>query len=102
MSRSFTIDAVYYRGKKLRFSGGRYISENAASAAKKAYSQLYRNYKQKCKAHNVYIIHMRETTQGSEHKVRKYKVQRIPEKQGVVRDGTIIMFNYKTVVKAVE
>lgn len=96
--RSFTIDGVYKKCSKLRFKGGRYISDTPLSAVKKCFSNIQQHYGKK--ASKIYDIHIKETTQGSEHKVYKYRVRRIDSPTEVEKDGKIITFKYKTKVKS--
>lgn len=94
MSRSFTVDNVYTRsGKKLEFTGGRYMSEIPSNAVKKAFSQISQNMKGKF----TLEIHLRETTQNSSRKIYKYKVSRKYQPSKVqIADKTII---YKYIIK---
>lgn len=98
MTRSFTIDSVRYGDKKLRFSGGRYISDTPAAAAKKAFSKVCqaRNIKGRCSM--KIVIH--ETTAGSNKKVYSYKVSRKSDYHEVERDGEIIVYKYSIKVKS--
>ena len=97
--RSFTVDALYKSGSRLRTSGGRYISTSPASAAKKAFSQYYRNHK-RSGAFSL-VVHIRETTSGSSHKTFKYRVSKVAERKEVVRGGETIVYKYITRVRAV-
>ena len=77
--RSFTIEyALNKKGCPTKFYNkdytGRYISRDAASAAKKAASQLCKV--KRVKGECVLYLEMRETTQGKEKKILKYKVIR--------------------------
>jgi hypothetical protein len=96
--RSFTIDAIYKAGKKIRYSGGRYISSTPSSAAKKAFSQYYRTHKIKGKV--TLEIHIKETTNGSAHKTYKYKVSKLKQINEVIRNGEKIVYSYITKIKA--
>ena len=100
MSRSFTIDAVYRGGSKIRFNGGRYLSETPSAAASKAFTMAYRHLKSP-KGRFSLLIQMAETTRGSAKKVYKYRVTRIPHSTEVERDGQTIIYKYITKVKAV-
>lgn len=97
--RSFTVETFYKSGKKLRVSGGRYISSSPSSAARKAFSQYYRNHKKK----GVFTleVHLKETTSKSSHKIYKYKVSKVKEEKEIVRDGKVITYSYKTKIKAI-
>lgn len=101
--RSFTITGVtnskgIAKGKKNL--GGRFISTNPASAAKKAGTQICRDTKVKGKC--ALIITVQETTQNSHKKEYTYKYSRIHDPVTVVRKGVEITFNYKTECKALK
>lgn len=96
MSRSFTVDTVFRGSKKLKFSGGRYISEIPYNAARKAFSQISK----KIKGRVSLEIHLRETTQNSTHKIFKYKITRINKPTEVTVNGQNIVYKYITKVKA--
>jgi hypothetical protein len=99
MKRSFTVEKAYKGNKKLKFTGGRYISENPASAVKKAFSKILIDINAKSKSKNSMVIYMKETTQGSTNKIYKYKVSKIfKESQIKIGDKTII---HKFVTKVV-
>ena len=72
--RSFTVDALYKGKTKLRMCscGGRYINNTPSGAAKKAYSQYFRGKSKK----SALIVHVRETTNGSDKKIYKYKISK--------------------------
>jgi hypothetical protein len=95
--RSFTVEAAYSSGRKLRFKGGRYMSEIPSNAAKKAFSQM----SQKMKGRVTIEVHLRETTQGSAHKTYKYKVTRKYQPTEVQIAGQTIVYKYVTKVKAI-
>jgi hypothetical protein len=102
MSRSFTVEAIYRSGKKLRKDGGRYISETPANAAKKAFSQVFRNMSTSKKSGRVALeVHMRETTSGSAHKIFKYRVSKINDETEVEINGETVVYKYVTRVKAI-
>lgn len=97
--RSFTVDAFYHNGKHLRANGGRYISSTPSGAARKAFSQYYRNHK---KAGRFSLeVHISETTSGSAKKVFKYRVSKVNDKNEIMRDNTLITYKYTTKVKAI-
>lgn len=100
MSRSFTIDAVYKSGSKIRFDGGRYLSETPSAAASKAFSMAYRHLKSP-KGRFSLVIHMAETTRGSAKKIYKYRVTRIAQSTEVERNGQTFIYKYITKVKAI-
>ncbi len=99
MSRTFTIEAVYKNGHKIRFDGGRYISDTPSSAARKAFTQAYRHTKTKGKL--SLELHIRETTQNSSHKTYKYKVSRLQNPTEASWLGENVVFKYTTKVKAI-
>ncbi len=99
MSRTFTIEAVYQQGKRLRITGGRYKSSSASSAASKAFSQVIR--KKGILGRVTLEIHMRETTQGSMKKIFKYKVSRVNNSTEQVINGETIIFKYTTKVRSI-
>mgnify|MGYP002478428237 CR=1 FL=1 len=96
--RSFTIQEVRdSTGKKLRYDGGRFISNTPSSAAKKAFSS-YNKHKDNKRSLNINI---KETTQGSSHKNYTYKVKK--QKSNAERElpnGQIIKYKYVTKVKS--
>ena len=99
--RSFTIVHVTdSNGKKKGKAnlGGRFISSNPASAARKAGSQICKNTKVKGRC--SLIITVKETTQGSNNKEFTYKFNRVYEPTTVSYNGVDITHNYKTTVKA--
>jgi len=96
MSRSFTVDSVLtVSGNKLRFKGGRYISEIPSNAARKAFSKITKNMKGRV----VLEIHLRETTQNSLHKIYKYKITRINKPTEVKIGDQTILHKYVTKIK---
>ena len=97
--RSFTVEAFYKAGKKLKISGGRYISSSPSSAAKKAFSQYYRNHKKTGRF--SLEIHVKETTSGSSHKIYTYRVSKVESKTEVVRGGETILYSYTTKIKSI-
>ena len=86
--RSFTVvDASKHGGCKTKTHGGRYISRNPFSAAKKAFNELCRvkNIKGVC----TLTITVKETTQGSSGKLFTYKMHRKKLKEPLIRlEGT--------------
>jgi len=97
MQRTFTVNCVYNTaGRKLPFTGGRYVSEIPANAARKAFSQLTQNKKGRMSLE----IYLRETTQNSSNKVYRYKVSRINKRTEVNHNGTTVIYKYVTKVKA--
>lgn len=101
MSRSFTVEAVYRNGHKLRFNGGRYLSDTPSSAARKAFTQAYRHTRTTGKL--SLEVHIRETTQGSLHKTYKYKVSRVknPTAADWIDSSESIVFNYTTKIRSI-
>lgn len=99
-SRSFTVVAFYKGGRKLKTNGGRYISSTPSGAAKKAFSQYFRNHKTSARfSLDVYI---RETTQNTNHKMYKYKISKINESNTIERNGQKIQYEYKIKVKSLQ
>ena len=100
--RSFTVTGVTNSkgtAKNEKNLGGRFISTNPASAAKKAGTQICSSTKkEKC----VLIITVKETTQNSNKKEYTYKYRRIHDPKTVVREGVEITFNYSSIVKALK
>ena len=97
-SRSFTVESMHKFCKSLGVNGGRYISSTPAAAAKKAFSQYYRNHR--ISGRLTLQIQIRETTSGSAHKVFKYNVSKVNQERQVVRNGETITYKYITKVKA--
>lgn len=99
MSRTFTIEAAYRNGHKLRFDGGRYYSDTPMSAARKAFTQVYRHIG--ADGRLSLVIHIRETTQGSLHKSYRYKVSRVktPTEADWLEDS--VVFQYTTKIRAI-
>lgn len=99
MSRSFTVDSAHRMGKKLRVSGGRYLSDTPAAAAKKAFSKI-------CQAKNIkgpcsMKIHIHETTAGSDKKEYAYKVSRVSDRKEVERGNEVVVYRYSIKVKSI-
>lgn len=95
--RSFTVEALYRAGRKLKTTGGRYISKTPSNAAKKAFSQYYRSKKA---GKMTLEVHIRETTNDSSNKIFKYKVSKTTDDKKVEKDGRVIEYKYKTTIKA--
>ena len=93
--RSFTVITINKSGKKTRSNGGRYISKSPSSAARKAFSQYYRNHKTMSLE-----IHIKETTQNSSGKIFKYRVSKIKDPKDIIRGKETIHYEYTTKVKA--
>lgn len=100
MSRSFTIEHIYHVNKRVNFDGGRYMSATPSGAARKAFSQAFRNMKKQKSARISLEVHVRETTQGSKHKTYKYKVSKVNESSEANINGETLVFKYTTKVKA--
>lgn len=101
--RTFTINNAYHvDGCPTKFSHkdytGRFTSRSAARAAMKALTELC-HAKRIRGACSIYI-EMRETTQGSKHKLYGYKAKRVKKKEPVVIAGKFSR-EYDSVVKAV-
>jgi hypothetical protein len=97
--RSFTVEALYRNGKHLRTHGGRYISKSPLSAAKKAFSQYYRNHKTSSRF--SLEVHIRETTQNTSDKIFKYKVSKINEARVVKKGDQMIHYHYTIKAKSI-
>jgi hypothetical protein len=96
--RSFTVIVINKSGKKVRSNGGRYISKTPSSAARKAFSQYYRQHK--TSGQLSLEIHIKETTQNSSGKIFKYRVSKIKDPKDISRGKQIIHYEYTTKVKA--
>lgn len=96
--RSFTVTLIKKSGKKVKSNGGRYISKSPSSAARKAFSQYYRQHK--ASGQLSLEIHIKETTQNSSDKVFKYKVSKVKDPKDISRGKQIIHYEYTTKVKA--
>lgn len=100
MSRSFTIESIQRtRGGRVNYTGGRFISETPSGAAKKAFSKAYHSIN--ATGPLSLKIKIRETTQGSLHKIYDYRVTRKSEKVEVERNGEIITYNFITKIKSI-
>lgn len=97
--RSFTIEGIYNSGKKVKYDGGRFMSETPSRAAAKAFNKACKFANKKGRA--VMIVKLRETTQGSPKKTFNYKVARIKEPREIVRDGRTIVYMYTTKVRSI-
>jgi hypothetical protein len=96
--RSFTVTSIKKSGRSIKTDGGRYISKAPSSAAKKAFSQYYRQHK--TKGAFSLEIHIKETTQNSSGKVFKYRVSKVKDPKDISRGKQIIHYEYTTKVKA--
>jgi len=101
--RTFTINNAYHiDGCKTKFSHkdytGRFTSRTSQRASMKALTELctVKNIKGQC----ALYIEMRETTQGSKHKVYAYKCNRVKKDKPLVIPGRGT-FHYDMVCKAV-
>ncbi|NDE91182.1 MAG: hypothetical protein EB059_08635 [Alphaproteobacteria bacterium] len=100
MARSFTIESVQQlNGKKINYTGGRFISDTPSASAKKVFTKVY-HYINKKGPLNL-KIKIRETTQGSLHKTYDYKVGLKAQKVEVEKDGTVITYNFITKIKSI-
>jgi len=98
--RSFTITSVKkLNGAKVNYEDGRYISENPSGAARKAFSKAY-NFLN-IKGPLSLKIEIRETTQGSLHKLYNYRITKKTEKIEVEKNGVIVTYNFTTKVKSI-
>ena len=101
MSRSFTIHKVNSKNRKLKSKknvGGRFESSNPSAAAKKAGSSICRKKNLKSADFSLTI---KETTQGSSHKLFPYKFSRRYNPVTVSRAGVPVTYNYETRIKSV-
>jgi hypothetical protein len=98
MSRSFTIVDIKGIKKGQECLGGRYLSEQPSSAAKKAAQKVC----QACGVKGVcsLVISVRETTRGGNGKVYTYKASREKSDKVVVRNGVEIHYKYQFFVKS--
>lgn len=100
MSRSFTIESIYRNnGGRINYTDGRFLSETPAGAAKKVFSKAYHSIN--AKGPLSLKIKIRETTQGSLHKIYQYRVTRKAEKVEVERNGELITYNFTTKIKSI-
>lgn len=101
MSRSFTIEKITKTtgGNTVRYDGGRFIGETPSGAAKKAFSKAYHHLN--AKGPMSLKIKIRETTQGSLHKMYTYRVTKKSDVTTVERDGQEITYRFSTKIKSV-
>ena len=102
-NRSFTINNAYHTdGCKTKFSHkdytGRFEGQTAERQARKALSQLCKV--KKIKGQCSLYIEMRETTQGSKHKLYGYKCNRVKKDKPLVIPGRGTYY-YDTICKPV-
>lgn len=97
--RSFEVmEALKHGGCKTKSHTGRYVSKTPFQAAAKAFTRLCRH--KKIRGQCTLAIAVRETTQGSNHKVYRYKFKRskLPEPK-IMMEGTdreyVIEYNVK-------
>ena len=100
--RSFTINNAYHvDGCKTKFSNkdytGRFTSHISKRAAMKALTELC--HVKRIKGQCALYIEMRETTQGSKHKLYGYQCNLIKKKTQLVLNGRT--YNYDIVCKSV-
>ena len=78
------------------FTGGRYKSKSPSSAAKKAASRMF---KMTNKKHVVFTL--RQTTQGTNKKLYKYRAEKIKLDKPVILTikGVEIIYNHKIDIK---
>ena len=93
-NRSFTVCEVNDRALS---DGGRYLSATPAGAARKAGIRVMRK-----RGVNSVKICVRETTQGGLGKEHAYRVRRVRVNEEVMRGGVPVLYEYKTVIKAVK
>ena len=100
--RSFTIVKINSSDRRVKSNsvGGRFQSLNPSSAAKKAGSSV-------CRLNNInssikFKIAIRETTQGSSHKIFVYNFSRVHNPRTVMRSGKQITYEFETKVKSLQ
>ena len=99
-TRSFTIESVQkIDGRKINFTGGRYLSERPSDSVKKMFSKVIQSLS-KSKINSLKIT-IRETTQGSKHKQYSYKITKESNVRTVERDGKEVTYHYVTKVKSI-
>lgn len=86
--RSFTVvDASKFGGCKTKFKSGKYVSKTPVGAAKKAFSSFCRL--KRIRGVCTLFVTVKETTQGSNHKLYTYKLNRHRLKVPIIRfEGT--------------
>lgn len=100
MARSFTIESINKtKGGRVNYTGGRFLSDTPAASAKKAFSKAYHHLN--AKGPLSLKIKIRETTQGSDHKIFEYRVTRKTERVEVERGGETIVYGFTTKIKAI-
>jgi hypothetical protein len=100
--RSFTINNAYHvDGCKTKFSHkdytGRFVGKSAQRAASKALTELC--HAKRIRGQCTLYIEMRETTQGSKHKVYAYQAKRVKYSEPVVYGD--VKREYHNVIKHV-
>jgi len=100
--RSFTIVKINSSDRRVKSNsvGGRFQSTDPASAAKKAGSSI-------CRQNNInsaikFKVAIRETTQGSAHKIFVYSFSRFYNPRIVMRSGKQIAYEFETKVKSLK
>ena len=98
MNRSFKIVSITRAGKHLGLTGGRYISQTPAGAAKKMFSHAVRTLKTcgKC----TLTITLAETTADSAKKIYVYKITKINNPVEIERNGKTILYKFKVTAKS--
>jgi hypothetical protein len=100
MSRSFTIESIQKtKSGRVNYTGGRFLSETPSGAAKKAFSKAYHSIN--ATGPLSLKIKIRETTQGSIHKIYNYKITKKSEKIEIERNGEMITYNFTTKIKSI-
>jgi hypothetical protein len=97
MKRTFTVvevSTVHGVVKGKENLGGLYKSSTPMSAAKKAASKICSM--SKIKGQCTLFVTVRETTQGSHHKMYRYHVKRIRHLTKIIKDGVPITYRYIT------
>lgn len=96
--RSFTIESITRVGKKVNYTGGRYMSERPADAVRKVFTKACTTKGNKACTLQITI---RETTQGSKKKTYTYKVTRHYDPVEVtLKNGDVIEYDFRKTVKS--
>lgn len=94
--RNFVIhDVRTIDDRAVSFNPGRFVGHFPNKVVSKMFTQV------RGKAKSLKIA-VRETTQGSAHKIYHYKVTKVHDPVTVERDGVEVTFKYSTKVKSVK
>ena len=93
--RSFTIDSILKNGRKVKYSGGRFISKTPSGAAKKMFTKACQLNKSGKKGTACsLIVNLHETTSGSRKKEYSYRVNKIYNPVEVNIGGDLVTFRH--------